>query len=78
VQHDSPIRTGLAFLALPFGLISGSVLAERLVPRIGIRLQITIGLAVSVIGFLLYLRVPSGHANYALNLFPRCSSAPSA
>jgi len=70
VQHDSPIRTGLAFLALPVGLISGSVLAERLVPRIGIRPQIAIGLAISIIGFVLYLRVPAGHANYALDLFP--------
>jgi EmrB/QacA subfamily drug resistance transporter len=65
----SPLKAGLAFLPFTVGIIGGSVMAQQLIPRIGVRLQILGGLTLAVIGLLLMMRItPDG--SYAAQLLP--------
>ena len=68
VLHYSAVQTGFAFVPLSAGMMAGSILAQRLIPRIGIKPQVVLGLGLSAAGFLLYLRTPAGSANYAVDL----------
>src|SRR5262245_8714613 len=65
----SPIQAGLAFLPFTAGIIIGAGLAQRLVPRLGAREVPLIGMAMAVVGLLLYLRLqPDG--TYLTDLLP--------
>jgi EmrB/QacA subfamily drug resistance transporter len=65
----SPIEAGLAFLPFTVGIIAGSVAAQQLIPRIGVRAQILFGLVLAAIGLLLMTRItPEG--NYVTELLP--------
>jgi len=68
VLHYSAVETGFAFVPLSVGMMTGSVLAQRLIPIIGIKPQVVLGLGLSAAGFLLYLRTPASSANYAVDL----------
>ena len=68
VLHYTAVQTGFAFVPLSVGMMAGSVLAQRLIPRIGIKPQVVLGLALSAAGFLLYLRTPASSASYAVDL----------
>jgi EmrB/QacA subfamily drug resistance transporter len=65
----SPIKSGLAFLPFTVGIIGGSIAAQQLIPRIGVKAQILFGLVLSAIGLLLMTRItPEG--NYVTELLP--------
>ncbi|MDO8210584.1 MFS transporter [Conexibacter sp. CPCC 206217] len=65
----SPIEAGLAFLPFTVGIIGGSIAAQQLIPRIGVRAQILFGIALSAIGLLLMTRItPEG--DYVTELLP--------
>jgi EmrB/QacA subfamily drug resistance transporter len=65
----SPIKAGLAFLPFTVGIIGGSVAAQQLIPRIGVRALILSGLVVAAIGLLLMTRIqPNG--SYVGELMP--------
>ena len=65
----SPIQAGLAFLPFTAGIIVGAGLAQRLVPKLGAREVPLIGMAMAVVGLLLFLRLqPDG--TYLVDLLP--------
>ena len=65
----SPIEAGLAFLPFTVGIIAGSVAAQQLIPRIGVRAQILFGLTLAAIGLLLMMRI-SADGDYVTQLLP--------
>ncbi|HST38150.1 MAG TPA: MFS transporter [Conexibacter sp.] len=65
----SPIKAGLAFLPFTVGIIGGSIAAQQLIPRIGVKRQILMGLFLAAIGLLLMTRItPEG--GYVTELLP--------
>jgi MFS family permease len=60
----SPIHTGFAFVPLSLGMVAGSIAAQQLVARIGVRRQAALGAIVSAAGFLLYTRTGFQDVNY--------------
>ena len=65
----SPIKSGFAFLPFTVGIIGGSVAAQQLIPRIGVKAQILSGLVLAGVGLLLMTRItPEG--SYLSELFP--------
>ena len=69
VLDYSPLKAGFAFLPFTVGIIVGSVMAQQLIPRIGVRAQIMIGLALAALGLLLMTRItPEG--SYVGQLLP--------
>ena len=61
VLHYSPLKTGLAFLPMTLSMLAFAGLGPALVPRIGIRFTMAIGLVVGSAGLLLFSRVsPDG------------------
>jgi EmrB/QacA subfamily drug resistance transporter len=65
----SPIKAGLAFLPFTVGIIGGSIAAQQLIPRIGVKRQILMGLGLAAIGLLLMTRItPEG--GYVTELLP--------
>ena len=65
----SPIEAGLAFLPFTAGIIIGSVLSQSLIPRLGAREVPVIGLAIAVVGMLLFLRL-SPESTYLADILP--------
>jgi MFS family permease len=69
VQHASALRVGLEFLPLALVIGAGAHLAARLLPRVGSRLLIVIGLAGMGTGALLLTTV-SARSGYLAGLLP--------
>jgi EmrB/QacA subfamily drug resistance transporter len=69
VMDYSPLKAGLAFLPFTVGIIGGSVAAQQLIPRIGVRAQILLGLSLAAIGLLLMTRI-TADGSYATQLLP--------
>jgi MFS family permease len=69
VLHYSALKTGVAYIALTMAIIGFSAVSQALVTRIGIRLVLTVGMALSAIGLVLYAQLPV-HGAYFSNLFP--------
>jgi EmrB/QacA subfamily drug resistance transporter len=65
----SPIKAGLAFLPFTVGIIVGSVMAQQLIPRIGLRIQILLGLTLAAIGLVLMTRI-TADGDYVSQLLP--------
>ena len=65
----SPIESGLAFLPFTAGIIIGSVLSQSLIPRLGAREVPVIGLAIAVVGMLLFLRL-TPESTYLADILP--------
>lgn len=65
----SPLQAGFAFLPFTAGIIIGSTMAQQLIPRIGVRAQAVIGLALAAIGLLLMTRI-TAEGSYAGELLP--------
>ncbi len=63
----SALRAGLAFLPVTAGIIIGSVVAQQLIRRLGVRNVATLGIVLAVAGMLLLTRVPV-HGSYAGDL----------
>src|SRR5690349_717239 len=69
VLHYSALKTGVAYIALTLAIITFSAVSQALVTRIGIRLVLTVGMALSAVGLILYAQLPV-HGAYFSNLFP--------
>ena len=69
VLHYSALHTGLAYIALTLTIIVFSALAQALVTRIGVRLVLPAGLALSAVALVLYARLPV-HGSYFSDLLP--------
>ena len=65
----SALEAGLAFLPFTAGIIIGSVISQKLVPAIGAREVPVLGIAVAVVGLLLFLRL-SPESSYVVDLLP--------
>jgi EmrB/QacA subfamily drug resistance transporter len=65
----SALEAGLAFLPLVVGIVVASRLGSHLVPHLGTRSVIALGLILTGGGALLLARVPD-HATYLVNLLP--------
>ena len=65
----SPLEAGLAFLPFTAGIIIGSVASQSLIPRLGAREVPVIGLAIAVVGMLLFLRL-SPDSTYVADILP--------
>jgi EmrB/QacA subfamily drug resistance transporter len=63
-SHDSPLRSGLAFLPVGLSTMAGALYGARLVARIGIRTQLAAGLLAGVAGLGWLSRLTAG-APYA-------------
>jgi predicted MFS family arabinose efflux permease len=69
VLHYSPLKTGVAYIALTLSIIAFSAVSQALVTRIGVRLVLTVGMALAAGGLVLYAQLPV-HGHYFSNLFP--------
>src|SRR5215469_16357258 len=69
VLHYSALKTGVAYIALTLAIIGFSVVSQGLVTRIGIRFVLSVGMALSAVGLVLYAQLPV-HGTYFSNLFP--------
>ena len=69
VLHYSALKTGVAYIPLTVAIVAFSALGQALATRIGIRLVLPTGLALSAAALVLYARLPvDGH--YWADLFP--------
>jgi EmrB/QacA subfamily drug resistance transporter len=69
VLHYSALKTGVAYIALTLAIIGFSAVSQALVTRVGIRLVLPVGMALSAAGLVLYAQLPV-HGQYFSNLFP--------
>jgi MFS family permease len=69
VLHYSALKTGVAYIALTLAIIGFSAVSQALVTRVGIRLVLPVGMALSAAGLILYAQLPV-HGTYFSNLFP--------
>jgi len=69
VLHYSALKTGVAYVALTLAIIGFSAVSQALVTRVGIRLVLPVGMALSAVGLVLYAQLPV-HGHYFSNLFP--------
>src|ERR1700757_2456827 len=69
VLHYSALKTGVAYITLTLAIIGFSAVSQALVTRIGIRVVLTVGMALSAAGLVLYAQLPV-HGHYFSNLFP--------
>src|SRR5215468_2045398 len=69
VLHYSALKTGVAYVSLTLAIIGFSVVSQALVTRIGIRVILAGGMALSAAGIVLYAQLPV-HGHYFTNLFP--------
>ena len=67
VLHYSPVETGLAFVPFSLGVIAGTVVAGKLMPRIGPRPLLVTGLAVAAVGMSWFGWV-SPHGSFAADI----------
>jgi EmrB/QacA subfamily drug resistance transporter len=64
-----PLEAGLAFLPFSAGVMVSAGLASNLVPRIGVRPIAAAGMLLTIVGLLLFARVPVD-GSYAANVLP--------
>jgi EmrB/QacA subfamily drug resistance transporter len=65
----SPLKTGVAFLPMTGGIVIGAVIAQQLIPRIGLRTTALAGMSLAAAGLLLLGGLPV-QGSYAGNLLP--------
>ena len=65
----SALQTGLAFLPTAFAVLAGSLLAHRLIPRLGLRAVLVGALLASAAGVALLTRVGNG-GDYVVDVLP--------
>jgi EmrB/QacA subfamily drug resistance transporter len=69
VRGYSPLTSGLAFLPFSFGIVIGSVGAQSLIPRFGVKSSMLGGLALAGIGLALMTRI-TVDGSYVSQLLP--------
>ena len=65
----SALEAGLAFLPFSAGIITGSVISQKLIPMLGAREVPLIGLGMAALGMLLFLRL-TPESSYAADILP--------
>jgi EmrB/QacA subfamily drug resistance transporter len=70
ILHYSPARAGAAFLPFAIGVVVAAGAATTLLPKIGPRVAISVGLLMSALG-LLWLTQIGVHTSYWTHLFPQ-------
>jgi EmrB/QacA subfamily drug resistance transporter len=70
VLHYSPLKAGLAFLPFAFGIILAAGASTGLVPRIGPRIPMTLGLLVAA-GGLAWLTQIGVHSDFWIHVVPQ-------
>jgi EmrB/QacA subfamily drug resistance transporter len=69
VLRWSPLHSGVAWLPFGAGIILGTGAASQLVPKVGVRAVMAVGMALAASGFGLLTQL-SVHAHYFTELFP--------
>ena len=69
ILHYSPLKAGVAFVPVTFGIVIGAGLAQPLIQRIGPRALPVVGILLATIGLVLLSRIPT-HGTYLADLFP--------
>jgi len=69
VLHFGPLKAGLSFLPFTGGIMLSAGVASGLAPRIGVRPVAVVGMLLSVVGMLLFARMPLG-GSYAVDVLP--------
>ncbi|SNQ50076.1 Drug resistance transporter, EmrB/QacA subfamily [Frankia canadensis] len=69
IHGFSPIRTGFSFLSMSAAVGTMAQIAPRLMDRFGLRPVVLAGLALSIVGILLFVRI-SPHGSYASEVLP--------
>jgi EmrB/QacA subfamily drug resistance transporter len=69
VLHYSPLKTGVAYVALTLAIIVFSGVAQALALRLGVRTVLTIGMVLAAAGLVLYARLPA-NGHYFWDIFP--------
>jgi EmrB/QacA subfamily drug resistance transporter len=67
--HFSPLRTGFAFLPFSVGVVASAMVASALLPRLGARWIMSIGLLMAVAGMLYFTQLHA-HSAYWPSVFP--------
>jgi EmrB/QacA subfamily drug resistance transporter len=65
----SPLKAGLAFLPVTFGIAIGAGIAQQLIKRVGIRNVAVVGIGLATVGLVLLAGIPV-HGTYAADLLP--------
>ena len=63
-----PLKTGLAFLPMDFGIIIGAQISARLLPKFGVRFFLLVGTALITVGFA-WLSGIGADSNYWVHVF---------
>ena len=69
VLHYSALKTGVAYIGLTLTIVAFSAVAQAAATKIGIRIVLPAGLALSTVALVLFARLPV-HGNYFTDLFP--------
>ncbi|HUZ15516.1 MAG TPA: MFS transporter [Gaiellaceae bacterium] len=69
VLHFHPLKAGLAFLPFTGGIMVSAGLASGLAPRIGVRPIAIVGMVLTIVGLILFSRMPL-HGSYAIDVLP--------
>jgi EmrB/QacA subfamily drug resistance transporter len=65
-----PLKTGLAFLPFTAGIMVSAGLASALAPRIGVRPVTAAGMVLTIVGLLLFSRMPAVNGSYVTDVLP--------
>jgi EmrB/QacA subfamily drug resistance transporter len=69
VLHYSPLKTGVAYVALTVTIVAFSAVSQGLVTRLGVRRVLPVGMAVAAAALFIYAQLPV-HGHYFWSLFP--------
>ena len=69
ILHYSPLKAGVAFVPVTFGIVIGAGLAQPLIQRIGPRALPVGGILLATLGLVLLSRIPTD-GTYLADLFP--------
>jgi MFS family permease len=69
ILHYKPLKAGLGFVPVTFGIVIGAALAQPLISRFGARIVPIVGIALAATGLVLLSGI-SPHGTYFADLFP--------
>jgi EmrB/QacA subfamily drug resistance transporter len=72
IQHAlgfGPLKAGVSFLPFTGGIMISAGLASNFAPRIGVRPVAVVGMLLTIVGLLLFARMPV-HGSYAVDVLP--------
>jgi EmrB/QacA subfamily drug resistance transporter len=69
ILHYHPLKAGLGFVPVTFGIVIGAALAQTLIGKLGARIVPIIGIALAATGLVLLAQI-SPHGSYLTDLLP--------